>query len=192
MMSLNNLHLLLKFVFIFAVIVYSFLKQTWTTEIEGRHMILSGRLWQFFFGFLGHFAYESEFVQHYLKTEFKCKSSIIYRKRLKCLVLNYKTNLKMSTLFINACIIPLIALLCYDFIVFQQLNRLLVSLLTCLIISLPDQEENGFWKNSICVLIGNISYSTYLIHWPLFVAHRIFSIDSYTLNKEPTLYGKLM
>jgi peptidoglycan/LPS O-acetylase OafA/YrhL len=53
----------LKFAFIFLVIIYSFITQTITTESDGKHMIFTGRLWQFFLGFLSHFVYESSWIQ---------------------------------------------------------------------------------------------------------------------------------
>lgn len=56
----DRIHKRLKFVFILIVIICSFVIQTTTLEMQGRHMIFSGRLWQFFLGFVSHFVYESE------------------------------------------------------------------------------------------------------------------------------------
>jgi peptidoglycan/LPS O-acetylase OafA/YrhL len=69
----------LKFAFICLVIIYSFISQMITTDIDGRHMIFTGRLWQFFLGFLSHFVYESSWIQLKLKSELKRKYFLLIK-----------------------------------------------------------------------------------------------------------------
>jgi peptidoglycan/LPS O-acetylase OafA/YrhL len=61
----------LKFVFVGLIILWSLGKQTLTDEPDSKHMLLICRLWQFFFGFVAHFIYESEAIKARLQIEFK-------------------------------------------------------------------------------------------------------------------------
>lgn len=83
-------------------------------------------------------------------------------------------------------------MLCYDFLDDKEQNRAIVSLMTCLIIAIPNEEHSLILNNPFIMEFGNISYSIYLIHWPLFVMHRMYRITSYNLNEEPVLWGILL
>jgi peptidoglycan/LPS O-acetylase OafA/YrhL len=76
-MLLGSLHFLLSFVFAFAVIFYSFIIQTTTTESDGRHMIFMGRLWQFFLGYISHCAHESDLIKSVTNSEIKSGCNLI-------------------------------------------------------------------------------------------------------------------
>ncbi|KAI6170640.1 Acyl-transf-3 domain-containing protein [Aphelenchoides bicaudatus] len=104
---LTNIHFLLTLLFILILSITSFYRQVTSTS-NAKHMTLDGRVWQFMFGFLAHFIYQSK-------------------------LLNLTT---------------------------KNLKR-----------------------------IGDISYSVYLIHWPIFTMHRYLNPNSYEGGKEAGLFG---
>jgi peptidoglycan/LPS O-acetylase OafA/YrhL len=105
-------------------------------------MSLIGRIWQFLFGFLA-----------YNMQQMKLK------RRNRVLMLLIKT-IKV------ACPYFLIFTLFFQVLSDLQLNRLFIMLLASLIVAFPDQQ--WILRNRPLVELGNVSYSVYLIHWPLF------------------------
>jgi peptidoglycan/LPS O-acetylase OafA/YrhL len=65
----------LRILLISTVPIASFLFQTFSTG-DSSHMLLTARLWQFFFGFMAHYAYESR-AFNFNKQNGKYKSKVI-------------------------------------------------------------------------------------------------------------------
>ena len=64
-----------------------------------------------------------------------------------------------------------------------QAQRALVTLLTAAIVALRESALSGLTASPL-VQLGDSSYSVYLVHWPLLVAHRYRHAHSY-VNSAP-------
>jgi peptidoglycan/LPS O-acetylase OafA/YrhL len=47
-----------------------------------------------------------------------------------------------------------------------------------------------FLTNKFAVLIGDASYSIYLVHWPLFIWHRYANMEQYPDEQEADFFSK--
>ncbi|KAI6198918.1 hypothetical protein M3Y96_00571500 [Aphelenchoides besseyi] len=171
--QLTDLHSNFRLLFLIFASAWSFLHQTLTSDVDSRHFLLTNRLWQFFLGFIAHEAEETKRLLNFTPKVFGC---------------SFKINL--HTVIANSMFVLLVLILCVDFIDVQQLTRLFVCLLTSIIVALPAVENSWLIFNSnLLVKLGDISYSVYLVHWPIFSAHRFFFADSYESN-QPQFPGK--
>jgi peptidoglycan/LPS O-acetylase OafA/YrhL len=128
-------------------------------------MALSGRIWQFMFGFLAHHWYSSSSLKG------EPKKYYLYVLLILALIV---------TLMFG---VPLLE---------KQWIRLVVILVAFLLVG----QENlcpRVMSNELLVTLGDISYSVYLVHWPLFTWYRYanmdeegvgFSCEFFDLNRE--------
>ena len=96
---------------------------------------------------------------------------------------NYKTlKINKNYVFILSLGLLLFFILYYDKnIKFPGLNSLLPCIITLiLILNKENYLSKKILQNKILLFIGNISYSLYLIHWPLFIYYRFYTF------KEPS------
>ncbi|KAI6177722.1 Acyl-transf-3 domain-containing protein [Aphelenchoides bicaudatus] len=132
-------------------------------------MTLDGRVWQFMFGFLAHFVYQSKLFDWTSKNN----ESSCYKMS------KHLFNLIPTSLLILLVTLPVINIADY------QLQRFLVVFLTALIIS--THQNDSFLSNKLLVKLGDVSYSVYLVHWPIFTMHRYLDPSSYENEKEAGL-----
>jgi peptidoglycan/LPS O-acetylase OafA/YrhL len=117
-------------------------------------MALSSRLWQFMCGFLSYDCF------------------VFLRNRE-----GKNENASLLKLFVTYSLFSSLAIgLFMPLIPERQLNRLLITLISSLFLVLSDQDNIIFkWISEL----GNVSYSIYLIHWPLIEAHKYINLDNY-------------
>jgi peptidoglycan/LPS O-acetylase OafA/YrhL len=70
-----------------------------------------------------------------------------------------------------------------------QFNRFVVIALTTLLVGRYN-ETCKFLTNQFSIIIGDASFSIYLIHWPLFTWHRYANKAMYLDGQEATLISK--
>ncbi len=102
---------------------------------------------------------------------------------------NYKTlKINKNYVFILSLGLLLFCILYYDKnIKFPGLNSLLPCIITLiLILNKENYLSKKILQNKILLFIGNISYSLYLIHWPLFIYYRFYTF------KEPSNAEKFL
>ncbi|KAI6177821.1 O-acetyltransferase OatA [Aphelenchoides bicaudatus] len=68
-----------------------------------------------------------------------------------------------------------------------QVQRFFVVFLTALIISI--RQDDSILSNKLLVKLGDISYSVYLIHWPIFTMHRYLDSNLYESENEAGFIG---
>lgn len=135
-------------------------------------MTLDGRVWQFLFGFLAHFAYKAKLFDWNNSNNGKCMKTLICIK--------------------NAIPTFLLILLLSIELVEYQIQRLLVVTLTALIISIHNSHQNWFLSSDLLANLGDVSYSVYLVHWPVFTMHRYLGPDLYANDRDAGHIGLLL
>ena len=102
---------------------------------------------------------------------------------------NYKIfNIQKNYIFIISFSLLVFFILSYDKnIKFPGLNAFLPCLITLfLILNKESYLSKKILQNKILLFIGNISYSLFLIHWPLFVYYRFYKFN------EPSNFEKFL
>lgn len=64
----------------------------------------------------------------------------------------------------------------------RQLHRLIVTVISTLIISMPPPSQTQILYTRPLTELGSFSYSLYLVHWPLFSWHRYLHPQKYDLD----------
>lgn len=153
-----------KSIAIISVALLSFAYQTFLASNHDEHMGLLSRVWQFMIGFLAH----------------ELSSHTLWR---------FNGN---DGFFINSLNEVLTILLSICLIIsptrFKQLNRLIVMLLT-LVLMIRADKSNRLLCHKFLVYAGNISYSVYLIHWPLFVLNKYINAEMYSHGNYISIGG---
>ncbi|KAI6192331.1 hypothetical protein M3Y97_00325800 [Aphelenchoides bicaudatus] len=167
---LTNIHFCLTLLFIFTLSIASFYRQVISTS-NAKHMTLDARVWQFLFGFFAHFVYQSNFL------DWTSKPNQSTCCRLFC----WLRNKTPTILLILLLLFPITNLM------EGQLQRLLVVFLTALIIAI--KQNDSILSSDMLVNLGDVSYSVYLIHWPIFIMHRRLDSDSYDNGKDANHIG---
>ncbi|KAI6171263.1 hypothetical protein M3Y97_01051500 [Aphelenchoides bicaudatus] len=158
--KLTNKNFFFTLLFVSSLCVLSFCRQVFSTS-NAKHMTLDGRIWQFMFGFLAHFVYKSKLLDWTIKSE----------QNVCCKLFCWIRNLTPIALLVWLLTFPVIDLM------ERQVQRALVVLFTALIISI--RQDNSVLSGDTLVNLGDVSYSVYLVHWPIFTMHRFL---------EPNLY----
>lgn len=75
----------------------------------------------------------------------------------------------------------LLLLLCYDILSNEQLSRFIATTLTGLLLS----QNNSCFILTLkpIIVLGDVSYSIYLVHWPIFSLHRYCYPEGYGIQK---------
>ena len=100
----------------------------------------------------------------------------------------YNNKLNNSYIFIFALIIILICFLNFDKDTrFPGISSFLPCFMAIIIILNKDNYlANKILKNNFLIFLGNISYSLYLVHWPVYVFYRLFKF------REIYIYEKIL
>ncbi|KAI6212925.1 hypothetical protein M3Y94_00087300 [Aphelenchoides besseyi] len=148
------------------MILISFIYQTWSTG-DVRHMSLLSRLWQFLVPFAINFC----------KHDLKLLNANSIRKRHIAILANFVVLL-------------LLYILTYGLFASEQTTRLIVVLLSTFLVANP----NGCAILSFepLVWLGNISYSIYLIHYPVLTWHRYVDMELYKDWQNASTYVAML
>ncbi|KAI6193221.1 hypothetical protein M3Y96_00995600 [Aphelenchoides besseyi] len=140
-------------------------------------MNLIGRIWNFLFGFLAF--YLQEFWRG--RTEVPNEESAELLHCEKKSVLNRLSDVICNLLLPSILIIFVV----YEATSNRQVNRFLIVLLTMLNIAIS--TDSLVLTNSLLVAVGDISYSIYLVHWPIFEYFRyaFVEVDFYSRYASP-------
>ncbi|KAI6173169.1 hypothetical protein M3Y98_01053400 [Aphelenchoides besseyi] len=159
-----------QILFVSTLALISFLFQI-TSSRDAEHMALSSRVWQFMYGFLAYYLQESQLLD--FQTYFYRLGNGKYGRLNKFLIVfNRFLNFQIT--------ISLLILISYPVFHQKQLNRLLVIVCTTLLIARPD--SNPILSAAPMVWLGDISYSVYLIHWPLFEWYRYYDVETFVYD----------
>ncbi|KAI6237966.1 O-acetyltransferase OatA [Aphelenchoides besseyi] len=164
----------IKSLLVTLIAIASYWKQC-HSEANDEHMSLDSRVWQFMFGFFAYYLQQSQ-PGDYLP---KSKSTQIL----------FVSNLTpwCSKLFQIVLTAILIAGVTINLTGDKQQNRLILLATTSLLIARP--HGNLLLSCNALVWLGNISYSVYLVHWPLFELQKYLDVKMYTFGKTTTLTG---
>ncbi|KAI6185683.1 Acyltransferase [Aphelenchoides besseyi] len=137
-----------------------FLSNSRCIFIDFDYMSTVNRLYQFLFGFFA----------------FDCRNSHLAFR-----------NQSLSKLFDFLLALGLAILLFVRIPVHRELSQVFVVILTFVIVARCD--ENWLLKWPLLVELGSVSYSVYLVHWPVFTFHRYFDLDMYKNQGEASVNG---
>lgn len=70
----------------------------------------------------------------------------------------------------------------------KAITRLILLSSTVLIIINPD--PNFILCNQFLVALGDVSYSVYMVHWPLFEVHRYWAFIDYFYRQRASYFSK--
>ncbi|KAI6210290.1 Acyltransferase [Aphelenchoides besseyi] len=148
--QLNRLHWTFSRFLILAMITLSGCFQMIDSEdVDAKHVLLASRLWQFGVGYV---AFDL--------------------RNWQCRQLPLSKSLRRQFDFL----VPMILVILTFVPSFSTVNRISITLLSMMVISFG----NGGWLEwRTLVELGNVSYSIYLVHWPLFTAHRYLQPQQY-------------
>jgi peptidoglycan/LPS O-acetylase OafA/YrhL len=129
------------------------------------------------FGFLAHYLSESRILDF----DYRCgKDSSAIRSHFIG---------AFSNLFGLVITLGLIAFISIPIIPCKSISRLILLSFAVLIIAKPD--SNSLLSNSLLVQLGDISYSVYMIHWPIFEWYRYYDIAAYSFRQKVPYCSKL-
>lgn len=114
-------------------------------------------------------------------------SKLMSLKPSKCLGRLNKVLLVLNRVLNMVFTLCLLCLVFVPFSAHKQVNRLLVIIFTTLIIA--RHESNCLLSSKVMVWLGDISYSVYLIHWPLFELYRYWDTESFAYDGEFPVKG---
>ncbi|KAI6185726.1 hypothetical protein M3Y98_00055200 [Aphelenchoides besseyi] len=156
----------LRLTLIAVIPIASFLFQCYASK-DFAHMLLPARIWQFFVGFGVFYLRAQRFFDLSKETSFDANKWI---DSVKIVVVH----------------MLLVLLLVFSLPIVSQLQRLFVVLLTGAVVG--SHCETSVLSNLRPVItLGDISYSVYLIHWPLYTWHRYAHSEIYTDGGESSL-----
>ncbi|KAI6186311.1 O-acetyltransferase OatA [Aphelenchoides besseyi] len=155
--------------FVLSISFWSFFFQL-TSSGNISHMSIRSRLWQFLVGFLVYLLKNNNHKLHIPK-RFCHRNFGIVIKRMPWIIELVPT-------------VNLIVLLIWDIFASVQIQRLVVTFL-CALIIWSSCNQNLVLNNRFLIQIGDISYSVYLVHWPILVLHRTRFSD--TFDDETTI-----
>ncbi|KAI6223230.1 hypothetical protein M3Y95_00867500 [Aphelenchoides besseyi] len=177
--KLAKFRLSIKFLVISLIPIASFVYQCYAKE-DFAHMLLLSRIWQFFVGFGAYHLRERRFFD--LSQEDELSSQTIQQTSFD----ENKWNRRIDNTRIVLVHVLLIMFLVFGLPMNLQLQRLLVVVFTGIVVG-SCSEITFVSKVRSLVVFGDISYSVYLIHWPLFTWYRYSNSEVYTNGGEPSL-----
>lgn len=117
--------------------------------------------------------------------------SVIINLNTRLIIANDKWRLTMDKCL--SALLCLLLCLCFVFgaIMHPQVSRLIVILVTSLVVGRYN-EHTGLLTDKFVVLIGDASYSIYLIHWSLFTWNRYANMSFYSEGNEADLMSEFL
>ncbi|KAI6212705.1 hypothetical protein M3Y94_00059800 [Aphelenchoides besseyi] len=160
---IEKLRMSLRLTLIAVIPITSFIFQCYASK-DFAHMLLPARIWQFFVGF-----------------------GAFYLREHRVLELSREdVNKWIDSIKIVVVHVVLVLLLVFSLPIVPQLQRLLVVLLTGVVVG-SHCETSVLSNLRPIITLGDISYSVYLIHWPLFTWHKYAHSEIYTDGGEPSV-----
>ncbi|CAI5450449.1 unnamed protein product [Caenorhabditis angaria] len=126
---------------------------------------VSARIWQFLAGFLIYFWSEDD--ENKPKNEEQLEKLLIIADKSE--VKKEDDRLKNTWLLLVT-----ILMLFFSFEYPEKMFRVLITINTALLILAS--ENNVILSNRIMIYIGNISYSLYLVHWPIYCYSKFYEL----------------
>ncbi|KAI6209818.1 hypothetical protein M3Y96_00261600 [Aphelenchoides besseyi] len=135
------------------------------------HMSLSARVWQFMCGFIAYYIGQTGVLDPDSWCNYSNKHSVKYR------AVHFVD--RIVHLVVAIAIITLVTVRVFST---KSTSRLVLLSLAVLVIA--RSGESLILSNRLLVTLGDISYSVYMVHWPIFEFHRYVDVTTYSYRRR--------
>ncbi|CAI5445107.1 unnamed protein product [Caenorhabditis angaria] len=130
------------------------------------------RIWQFLIGMIAFIIHQNISTEYQLEKRQSLSVYVNESEQLKC-----STN---YAIFIRMMIIQMILVVSFPITIRAVISRPLITVMTGIIL-IFSKRDDIILSNKILAYIGDISYSLYLIHWPISSYCKITGMSNYAI-----------